>query len=530
MEACRSESQSGLVMYTIFGREYAEEYDVIVIGSGIGGLFCANLLAKGGLKVLLLERHYMLGGFCSTFRRKGFVFDAATHFYPLLGNPTTLTGKLLQDLGIETEWVKMDPVDQFHLPSMPKFAVPADLTAYLDLLKQWFPEEAAGIDAYFSELRQAYLHGLLYYFRGVDNEKAAEYARFTVTDKLDQHFRDPRLKILMMADTPHWGSLPNRTSYLFDAMLRLAYFLGNYYPKGSSQKFADDLGRALVERGGAILKCAQVNRILIEGGRATGVEVSTVSKRAPEYFTFKAPTVVSNGDALHTYRDLVGEENCGSWPIEYLQSLTPSYPCFLVHLGLKGMDPKALAEAEGYYWSSLEPEDAIRNVFKIFIPTHFDHQIAPPGCQILIVQKLSPVRLEDIDDWPTHKQAVEDGIMARLNQILPGLNDHLVVKLSASAMTSYRFTNNWHGAMLGWEMSPEQLGSSRLPVHTPIENLFLCGHWTQPGGGITPVIVSAQRVARMILTGKDSGRDLARDYFAFRTGASAADRVSSLLP
>jgi len=68
----------------------------------------------------------MLGGFCSTFRRKGYVFDAATHFYPLLGNPSTLTGKITKDIGCETEWIKMDPVDQFHLPGCKPFAVPAD--------------------------------------------------------------------------------------------------------------------------------------------------------------------------------------------------------------------------------------------------------------------------------------------------------------------------------------------------------------------------------------------------------------------
>src|SRR5882762_4589720 len=147
--------------YVIFGRQYPEAVDAIVIGAGVGGLFCANLLARDGMKVLLLERHYMLGGFCSTFRRRGFIFDAATHFYPLLGNPTTLTGKLLQDLEIPTEWVKMDPVDQFHLPSMAPFAVPADLGQYLDKLKNAFPDEAAAVDSYFAELRQAYLYGLL---------------------------------------------------------------------------------------------------------------------------------------------------------------------------------------------------------------------------------------------------------------------------------------------------------------------------------------------------------------------------------
>src|SRR5215510_10133967 len=173
-------------MPTVFGREYPSNYDAIIIGSGIGGLFCGNILAKAGLKVLLLERHYMLGGFCSTFRRRGFIFDAATHFYPLLGNPTTLTGKLLQELEIPTEWVKMDPVDQFHLPNMPSFAVPADFGEYLARLKRFF-----------AELRQAYLYGLLYYFKGVDNERARAFEQFSVTDKLDQHFRDPGLKALL---------------------------------------------------------------------------------------------------------------------------------------------------------------------------------------------------------------------------------------------------------------------------------------------------------------------------------------------
>src|SRR4051812_18996147 len=157
--------------FTIFGREYPKRYDAIVVGAGIGGLFCANMLQRGGMKVLLLERHYMLGGFCSTFRRKGFVFDAATHFYPLLGNPSTLTGKIVKELGIETEWIKMDPVDQFHLPGQKPFTVPAEFGPYVSRLKESFPAEAQNIDNYFAELKQAYMYGLLYYFKGVANEQ-----------------------------------------------------------------------------------------------------------------------------------------------------------------------------------------------------------------------------------------------------------------------------------------------------------------------------------------------------------------------
>jgi prolycopene isomerase len=69
---------------------------------------------------------------------------------------------------------------------------------------------------------------------------------------------------------------------------------------------------------------------------------------------------------------------------------------------------------------------------------------------------------------------------------------------SASAQTSYRYTLNLKGAMLGWEMSPDQLGSGRPEVTGPVDRLYFVGHWTRPGGGITPVIVSAMRVAELI--------------------------------
>jgi phytoene dehydrogenase-like protein len=84
-------------------RGLAPSYDAAVIGAGVGGLICGNLLARAGLRVLLIEQHTVVGGYCSTFTRKGFTFDAASHFYPLLGNRATITGRLFADLGIETE-------------------------------------------------------------------------------------------------------------------------------------------------------------------------------------------------------------------------------------------------------------------------------------------------------------------------------------------------------------------------------------------------------------------------------------------
>ncbi len=146
-------------------KEPCTSYDVVVIGAGIGGLFCATLLAKEGLRVLLVEQHYMVGGYCSTFRRKGYIFDAATTFYPLLGNPSTLTGKLLAELGVETRWVKMDPVDAFHFPDGTSFEVPADFDAYRAKLDADFPHQKANLRRFFAAVRETYLKGLLCYFK-----------------------------------------------------------------------------------------------------------------------------------------------------------------------------------------------------------------------------------------------------------------------------------------------------------------------------------------------------------------------------
>ncbi|MBI3941096.1 MAG: NAD(P)/FAD-dependent oxidoreductase [Acidobacteria bacterium] len=496
----------------VYGREYPADYDVIVIGSGIGGLFCANLLAQAGLRVLIIEQHYVLGGYCSTFRRKKFIFDAATHFYPLLGNPSTFPGKLLNKLGISTEWIKMDPVDKFHFPDGETFVVPADFSLYLRRLKDRFPHQATQIDRFFAEVREAYLYGLLYYFRDIPNEKAEKYRFCTVEEKLLEHFQDPKLRAYLIADHSHWGSLPSRTSFLFDSTLRLAYFLGNYYPRGGSQVFADALGDSLKQKGGHVLLCSAVQRILIEQGRAVGVAVQPRFGHSKESVAFRAPVVVSNADMVQTYRRLIGEEHCGRAVIDGLMQLRPSIPCFITHMGLKKLPRQVMESIEGYYWTSWDPEDLIRTFFKVFFTTLLDASVAPPNHDILIIQKWNAVEYDKVVNWREVKQETEHYIMGQLRRILPGIDNHIVIQLSAAANTSYQYTLNHQGAMLGWEMSPEQLGSLRPANETAIQNLYLVGHWTQPGGGIVPVIVSAQRVADRILTGRSKAASCAGSF------------------
>lgn len=478
-----------------------KSYDAVVIGAGVGGLICANLLARAGLKVLLTEQHFMVGGYCSTFRRKGYTFDAATHFYPLLGNPSTITGGLLSDLGVTTQWVKMDPVDCFHFPDGTRFPVPATFDAYISRLKNEFREEADNIDRFFALVRKTYLIGLMHYFRNVSSARIAPYQSLTLRDILNQHFRDKKLKLLLTGDIGHWGSPPSRTSFVFDSMLRLSYFLGNYYPQGGSQVFVDELAQRFEEAGGHILMHSMVRRILVRNRTACGVEVETGTPRSRKCEQITAGIVVSNADLLHSLEHLIGPELVEPDYLAGISRLRPTHPCFLVHFGLKDIALEELRKAEGYHWSSWDAENVATDAFKVFLPTAYDPSLAPPGGQIVIIQKLTDIQYDAIADWPAHKRAVEDYILRSLERCLPGFSNRIVVQLSASAQTSYRYTLNHHGAMLGWQMSPDQLGEDRPGVSSPLKNLYFVGHWTQPGGGITPVMVSAMQAAKLITGG-----------------------------
>jgi phytoene dehydrogenase-like protein len=478
-------------------------YDVVVIGSGIGGLTCANLLARERLSVLLADKHYVVGGYCSSFRRGGYTFDAASHFYPLLGNPETLTGRLLADLGVETKWVRMDPVDQFHLPDGSTFAVPSDFTRYLGKLKAGFPHEATAIDAFFRSARHAYQLGLLCYFRGCDPALLDSYGTLSVRDVLDSHFRDARLKLLLTADCPHWGAPPCRTSFVFDSMLRISYFLGNYYPRGGSQAFADELARRFEENGGDILLSAPVKRILVRGGAACGVVLETGHVRDRHQELVHAGAVVSNADMWHTVEHLLDPNQLPPEFAARVRRLRPSYPCFLMHIGVRDVPTEVLSQVHGYHWEHWDSdrvgEGALR--FKLFVPTLYEPRLAPTGGHVVVIQKVTAVDYNNIADWAAHKAAIERPVFDHLERLIPGFREHIVVQLSATAATSQRFTGNRHGAMLGWEMAPDQLGNDRPGVIAPLKDLYFTGHWTQPGGGITPVMVSAINAAKCLVSG-----------------------------
>ena len=228
------------------------------------------------------------------------------------------------------------------------------------------------------------------------------------------------------------------------------------------------------------------------------MERGPLNKRRQQ--TVRSRIVVSNADILQTASRLIGEKILGREYIEKLRSFRSSYPCYLMHIGLKDTSKEELREAQGYHWRHWNQEEfgTTSLKFKFFVPTMFDSSIAPDGSQIIIIQKAMHVDYDAVGDWDAHRAEIDQMVLRNLETMIPGFSDRVVVRMSATARTSHRYTLNQSGAMLGWEMSPDQLGSDRPGIRGPVEGLYYTGHWTRPGGGITPVIASAMSVAKAI--------------------------------
>ncbi|MCP3958486.1 MAG: hypothetical protein GY719_11590, partial [bacterium] len=139
--------------------------------------------------------------------------------------------------------------------------------------------------------------------------------------------------------------------------------------------------------------------------------------------------------------------------VENLRQLRPTMPCFLSHIGLRDVPHELLNDVSGYYWENWDSDEVGRSAlrFKVFAPTLFEPRMAPEGGQVVIIQRVREIDYGSIDDWPAHKAALETHALSNLEQLIPGLKEKMVVMTSASAKTSFRYTLNRRGAMLGWE-------------------------------------------------------------------------------
>lgn len=484
-------------------------YDTIVVGGGLAGLTCGAFLAKAGRSVLVLEKEPKPGGCCISFEKEGFTFDLGVHF--ILGaGPEGGVGKILRALGVanEVDFIKLDPLYRAVFPDF-TLDVPSDWPAFQELLVKRFPDEASGLARLWDVMKELYdqMHSMPDELSFGDKARfplnytlLANFSNKAFQAMLDESLRDPRLKAAVSSLWLFLGCPPSRASALSMSGLLAACFLEKaYYPRGGSGKLPQALVSALSKHGGELVTGTEVAGILVKGGRACGVEL-------PDGDRLGAFFVVSASDARRTFKDLVGERYLPPRFVKKINAMRPSPSVCEAYLGIS-LSPE---ETQGlshqvFSYDSYDMDEAYKKMLSgdaqapvsFALPSLHDPGLAPPGHGALTLLTYRPFDL--VPDWPREQARIEREMIAGAEKTLPGLAGKIKIRDFATPRTLELRTHGFSGGPYGWDCFPDQVGIHRLQPLTPIQNLILAGHWTNPGGGVANAMVSGLLASKKVL-------------------------------
>src|SRR5574341_619179 len=476
-------------------------HDGIVVGAGIGGLTAAALLADRGLAVLVLEQHYLAGGFCTSWprivrrgeRRLRYVFDAGVHDVSGLG-PRGPVRHLLRRLRLEDrlDWRRV--THEYVLPGL-RLKVPHCVDDLVAALGARFPAERGSLVAFFAEMEAVYreLYADAHLTGGVPcpprtvdallawpgaHPHAFRWMNAPFGAMVETYVREPRPKEFLLVLSGYLSDDPRALTVGAMAPIFGYYFDGGYYPTGGSQALADALVAGIEARGGEVRLRSPVSRILLERGRAVGVELASGA-------IHRAEAVVSNADARRTFLELVGAEHLPRDFAGRVENLAPSASAFAVFLGVD-------------YVPDVEPltiQVTEERGLGIAIPSKIDPGLAPPaGSAVTLVTLVPPAEAggwnRKAPGYGPRRRSLGDSLIALAERTLPELSHHIVYRQDGSPATFARYAWTTGGAIYG-----PALGQWRPPAKSPIEALVLAGAGVFPGAGVEAVVISGTLAA-----------------------------------
>lgn len=496
--------------------------DVIVIGSGMGGLSAALGLARAGQKVIVCERNSVAGGNCSSFPIQDYTFDVAVH--QLTGvDDNGNCAQVLEDYKIKDKlkFFRIDPFVTLILPDR-EIPLPGSYEELGKIMIDLAPEHKKDIRRFFKTII-AWRQDILITGRIFQGKKAVEnsnYAKIKLLKKLTYPFtglfwfinsrksadnffkiltKNKNIAALFAACWPYLGLPPKKASGLWMvSCMGGLYGEHTYYPQGNSQKIADVFVSAIEENKGKVMLNSAVKEIIVKNNIAQGVVLENGQK-------IFAKTVISNADAIQTFTKLINPENVPENYIRKLLKLSPSVGPFKVFLGLDfDITQNGFDQHEYFFYESFDFEKCYEKFEKglvpclsAYSPSHLEPNVAPKGHSTLILTVFFPWQTER--DWRSAKEQIANEMIQLAERKVKNLSDHIVVKKIFTPQDLNDFSLSYRGAMYGWANSPEQSLIYRLKQTTPIKNLHLSGHWTIPGTGITTAIMSGWILSKSLV-------------------------------
>jgi prolycopene isomerase len=482
------------------------DWDVIVVGSGLGGLSCACRLARSGLRVLVLEQHVFAGGYAHHFLRKVkgtqivYDFDVALHQTGSL-LPGHGMHRALSDLGVleRLRLIRFDTAFRTRGPAH-DLEVPAAADEYEALLCAEYPEQARGVRDLFASMRLICGDG-----RELSRE-ALESMGMSLKELVDRHVSDERVASIFCTLWGYLGSVPSQLSAFLYAQMWGSYHLGGcFYIHGGGQALSDAFV-AVIEacRGKVLLRCP-VTGIVTEGGRVVGVETARRGR-------FRAPVIVSNAPAPTTFNELLDRRELADADRKVADSLPIAVSIHQAYVGIRGDAAELGLRDRGLF---VEPnydldaqwEAMLRGDYREHGYLMGNHNLAdpghhPPGRSILHATALANGRLwmnQDQETYREQKRELEDYLIGRLAEAIPDIRERIEICETGTPRTMRRYTSNPLGSIYGYSSTVESHSVHRPQPRTSVPGLYLAGAWTFPAPGFGGAMASGFNTARLVM-------------------------------
>ncbi|HMT41668.1 MAG TPA: phytoene desaturase [Sphingorhabdus sp.] len=484
----------------------------VVIGSGFGGLALAIRLQAAGIQTTIIEARDKPGGRAYYWERDGFIFDGGPTVItdpPCLTQLWTLTG---HDMAQDVELMPVMPFYRLNWADGTNFDYSNDDAKLRSEIEKLNPEDVAGY-AKFLEY-SAGVHDEGYVKLGTKAfldfasmiKAAPALAKYqawrSVYSMVSSFVKNEKLREALSFHTLLVGGNPMKTSAIYALIHKLEKDGGVWFAKGGTNRLIAAMVKQFERIGGTLILGDPVERIETQGERTTGVVTQSGHR-------IDCDAVATNGDIMHSYRDLLGHHPRGEKAAASLSRKKFSPSLFVVHFGIKGtwpgiphhmilFGPRYKGLLDDIYTHGVLPQD-----FSLYLhhPTVSDPSMAPEGCSTFYA--LAPVAHQGKlpIDWeemgPVFEKRILDEVGRRL---IPDIHERIVTKFHYTPADFGTDLNAHLGS--AFSLEPVLTQSAWFRVHNRddvLSNLYFVGAGTHPGAGIPGVVGSAKATAELMI-------------------------------
>jgi phytoene dehydrogenase-like protein len=494
------------------------KYDVVIVGSGLGGLECATMLSKEGYHVCVLEKNPIIGGCLQSFKRNGHLLDTGFHYIGSL-DPGQILHQYFKYFGI-LDKIKLRRLDDeaFDVINYEdrEYKYAMGYNRFVDTLAESFPSEREGLKEYTNRIKNICgLIGVEHLRNGLITRGGMEYFSQSASQMIEETVKDEKLRNILAGNVTLYGGARNHSMLYHHAMINGSNIEGAYRIVDGTQSVADAFADVIRSNGGDVLRNSEVTRFIVDNDRISAVEVNGSDRIEAKYF-------ISN---LHpaTTMDLVDRTKAIKKAyITRINSMPNTYGLFTVYLIMKKDSfpyinrNYYLHEGSDAWYATAHPEDkSVKFALVCNQANSTNERYAD------VVTILCPMFFDEVAQWSNtsverrgdsykeFKQAKAEEVLAFTARYFPNIRENVEKVYTATPLTYRDYTATPEGSAYGISKNYNNPLISLIPTKTKIENLFLTGQNLNVHGALGVTLTATLTCSEL----------LGKEYLAKKIGA-----------